>query len=90
MVRRSHCIGRLQFLDHRLDALGQAFRIEIQRIVVAFGNIGVERGVIGRNEPMSRAHAGDHVEKREPVVLRGRESRIGALRIPMSRRSSIS
>ena len=80
-VRRSHFVGWLQFLDHRLDALGKAFRIKIQRIVVAVGNVGIERGVIGRNEPVLRAHAGDYVEERKPVVLRGRESRIGALRI---------
>ena len=80
-VRRSHFVGWLQFLDHRLDALGKAFRIKIQRIVVAVGNVGIERGVIGRNEPVLRAHAGDYVEKRKPVILCGRESRIGALRI---------
>ena len=80
-VGRFHLIGRLQSLDHRLDALGKAFRIEVQRIVVAVGNIGIERGMIGRNEPVLRAHAGDHVEQRKPVVLRRRESRIGALRI---------
>ena len=80
-VRCSHFMGWLQLLDHRLDALGKAFRIEIQRIVVAVRNIGVERGMIGRNEPMLRAHARNHVEESRPVVLRGRESRIGALRI---------
>ena len=80
----SHFVGWLQFLDHRFDALGKAFRIEIQRIVVAVGNIGVERGVVGRNEPVPRAHAGNHVEERESVVLRRRESRIGALRIVMA------
>ena len=80
-VGRFHLIGRLQSFDHRFDALGKAFRIEIQRIVVAVRNIGVERGVVGRNEPMLGAHAGNHVEERKPVVLRGRESRIGALRI---------
>ena len=78
IVRRH---AEVMFLDHRLDALGKAFRIKIQRIVVAVGNVGIERGVIGRNEPVLRAHAGDNVEKRKPVVLRGRESRIGALRI---------
>jgi hypothetical protein len=48
---------------------------------VAVRDIGVERGVVGRTEPVLRAHAGNHVEQRKPVVLRGRESRIGALRI---------
>ena len=74
-VRRSHFVGRLQFFDHHLDALGKAFWIKIQRIVVAIGNIGIERGVIGRNEPVLRAHAGNYVEKRKPVILCGRESR---------------
>jgi hypothetical protein len=63
-------------------------RSKFQRIVVAVGNVGVEGGMIGRNEPMLRAHARDHVEERKPVVLRGRESRIGALRIVAHSRCS--
>ena len=55
--------------------------IEIQRIVVAVGNIGVKCRMVGRDEPVPRAHAGNQVEERESVVLRGRESQIGALRI---------
>ena len=53
-VGRFHLIGRLQSFDHRFDALGKALRIEIQRIVVAVRDIGVERGVVGRNEPVLR------------------------------------
>ena len=70
-----------QFFDQQAQAVAKAVDIETHRIVVAVANAGIDRGVIGRNEPASGAHAGDRVEQREPVVLRGGEGRVRRLRV---------
>ena len=63
--------------DEAVEAVGKAFDIEIQRIVVTVGNVGVEGGVKGRDEPTAGAHAGDRVKQRQPIVLRGGKRGIG-------------
>src|ERR1700683_130905 len=73
--------GFLQGGDKAVEACGKAFTVEIQRIVVTVANVGVEGGVKSRNEPASGAHAGDGVEQRQTVVLRGGKAGIGSKRV---------
>src|SRR5580693_10141200 len=77
-------LGRLaaaQLLDEQGQAVGKAVDVKTPRIVVAVADVGVDGGVIGRNEPVSGADAGDGVEQREAVVLRGGEARARRLRV---------
>ena len=60
----------LQLFGEAVETVGEAFDIEIQRIVVTVGNFGVDGGMERRNEPLAAAHAGDRIEQRQPVILR--------------------
>ena len=73
--------GLSQFFGETIEAAGEAVDIEIERIVVAVGNFGIDGGVKRRNEPFAFAHAGDGVEQSQPVILRGSERRIGGMSV---------
>lgn len=65
-----------QLFDETIEAVGKAFDIEIQRIVVTVGDVGIEGGMESGDEPTVGPHAGDRVEQRQPIVLRGRKGGI--------------
>lgn len=70
-----------QFFDETIEAIGKAFDLEIQRIVVTVGDVGIEGGMEGGDEPTIGPHAGDRVEQRQPIILRGRKRGIRRSRI---------
>ena len=77
---RRHGLGLLgpsQFVGELVEAVGKTLDIEIQRIVVAVANVGVECGVKSGNEPLAGTYAGDRIEERNAIVLRRRKGRIG-------------
>src|ERR1700720_2754598 len=102
LVRRLRRLAAAQLLDEQRQAVGEAVDVKTSRIVVAVADIGVDGGMECRNEPVAGggkcrpepvagADAGDGVEQRQPVVLRGGEARARRLRVVMaavSRRGS--
>src|SRR3984957_9346344 len=84
LVRGLCRLAAAQLLDEQGQAVGKAVDVKTPRIVVAVADVGVDGGVIGRNEPMPGADAGDGVEQREAVVLRGGEARARRLRVVMA------
>jgi hypothetical protein len=75
LVRPSQCHHQaVQASDETLD-------IEIQRIVVAVGDLCVDRGVERGNQPLFGPYARDDINEREPIVLGGCESGIGRSRV---------
>jgi hypothetical protein len=44
---------------------------------VTVANIGIQRRMKCRNEPVLRAHTDNGVEERKTIILRGREGRVG-------------
>ena len=64
-----------------VQAPGETVDIEIQRIVVAIGDLRVDRGMECGNKPSLSAYAGDDVSEREPIVLSGGEGGIGRSRV---------
>ena len=66
-----------QCLSQPVDAVGKTFDAEVQRIVVAVGQVRVERGMERRDEPAAGAYARDRVEQGQPVILHGGKCRIG-------------
>src|SRR5579862_10019375 len=78
LMRRLNNPVLFQLLDQLVEAIGETVDIEIQRIVVAVRNFGVNGGMKCRDEPLAAADAGDRIEQSQPVVLRRGESRIGS------------
>ena len=50
--KAAHCLDSRRWLTGAAE-----LRLEIQRIVVAVRNVGVDRSMIGRDEPVPRAHS---------------------------------
>src|SRR5215472_3853088 len=80
-MRRLHLIWRAQFFHHAVNAAGERADAKVERIVVAIGDLRVDRGVKRRDEPALGAHAGDYIEKCKPIILRGRKGWIGRARV---------
>src|SRR5580698_6384637 len=81
LVRRLRRFAAAQFLDEQRQAVGKTLDVKTPGVVVTVADIGVDGGVECRNEPAPGADAGDGVEQRQPVVLRGGEARARRLRI---------
>ena len=75
LVRLSQCHHQV------VQAPGETVDIEIQRIVVAVGDLRVDRGMERGNKPSLGAYAGDNINEREPIVLSGGEGGIGRSRV---------
>ena len=74
-------VGPPQCHHQAVQASGETVNIEIQRIVVAVGDLRVDRGMERGNKPSLGAYAGDNINEREPIVLSGGEGGIGRSRV---------
>ncbi len=80
-IGRRNCRPSVKFIHEPSHAVGEAGDVEMQRIVVAVADTGIDGGMERRNEPMLGPRTGDDVKERQPIILRGGEARIGALRV---------
>ena len=80
-IGRHNCCPSVKLIHEPSHAVGEAPNVEMQRIVVAVADSGIDGGMERRNEPMLGPHTGDDVEERQPVILRGGETWIWALRV---------
>ena len=61
LVRGLDAIRRPQFCDQAVQAVGKIIDVEVEWIIVTVGNLGINCGMIRRNEPSFGSNAGDHV-----------------------------
>ena len=80
-ISRRDCRPSVKLVHEPSHAVAEARDIEMERIVVAVADAGIDSGMERRNEPMLGADTGDDVEERHPVILRGGKARIWALRV---------
>src|SRR6516165_7075519 len=80
-MRRLNLISAAQFCHQAVKAAGEIVDVKVERIVVAIGDLRIDRGMECRDEPSVGAHAGDDVEECKPVILRGGKRWIGRARI---------
>src|SRR5580693_4712440 len=81
LVRRLSRFAAAQLLHEQGQAVGKAVDVKTSWVVVAVADVGVDGGMKRRNQPVPGADAGDGVEQREAVVLRGGEARARRLRV---------
>src|ERR1700681_1814814 len=84
LVRRLRRFAAAHLLYEQRQAVGKGLDVKTPGIVVAVADVGVDGGMECRNEPAPGANAGDGVEQREAVVLRGGEARARRLRVIMT------
>ena len=77
LMRGLNSVGPSKRHHQAVQAPGETVDIEIQRIVVAIGDLGIDRGMEGGNKPSFGACAGDDINEREPIVLGDGEGGIG-------------
>src|SRR5215471_15708837 len=80
-ARSDQRCGASQCHHEAVQAPGETVDVEIQRIVVAVGDLRVNRGMERGNEPTFGAYAGDNINEREPIVLSGGEGGVGRSRV---------
>ena len=83
-MRRLDLVRHAQFCDQAVEAIGEVLDVKVERIVVTIGDLRIDRGVECRDEPSLRTDAGDYVEQRKPVILRGRKGGIRRARVVTS------
>ena len=70
-------VGLSQCHHQAVQAPGETVDIEIQRIVVAVGDLRVDRGMERGNKPSLGAYAGDNINERERCGASWARRRIG-------------
>jgi hypothetical protein len=67
-ARSDQRCGPSQSHHEVVQAPGEAVNVEIQWIVVAVGDLRVDRGMERGNKPSFGAYAGDNINLREPII----------------------